>query len=216
MRGIFIAGLAVLLSSGGACARSESSDSPTRTLVPQVQVIAPASPAESPKGALNDEERKAKIEELFVTDQYQALKLRTRQCLEEAGYVFETDTQFYHKDGTFEDLLEPKQRSLTGRWLQWRLDSERCEDQAGVTALRAEWGVPADVYDPVQIERSNQRGAALMKCMASKGWQIPEPVRLRNGLLIYDVALLQSAPDAQQAWDIDIKVCSLELSGFQG
>lgn len=54
-----------------------------------------------------------------------------------------------------------------------------------------------------------------MKCMAAKGWQIPEPVRLRNGLLIYDVAPLQAEADAKQAWDTDIKVCNLDLSGFQ-
>lgn len=135
--------------------------------------------------------------------------------MEMLGYVFEDDRHFYHKDGTYEDLTIQKQRRVTGNWLEYRIDRERCEDESGITDLRAAWGIPADIYDPDSIARSNRQGAALMKCMAAKGWQIPEPVRLRNGLLIYDVAPLQAEADAKQAWDTDIKVCNLDLSGFQ-
>jgi hypothetical protein len=208
----FVLFAVVVFASG--CA-SSSGDAAQPAGSPQVQVVVPPIPRATVTVKLTEEERQARFADLRATSEYQEALKRSRACMEALGYVYEDDSHLYYKDGSYEDLTVQKQRSLTGNWLGYRLDREYCDDSSGATALAVAAGLPPDEYDPNFIEQSNRQGAALMKCMASKGWQIPEPVRLRNGLLIYDVAPLQSEADAKQSWDIDIKVCNLDLSGFQ-
>ena len=161
-------------------------------------------------GQATPDEASRSFDELERTDSFQAANVRYAECMHQAGYpvVDSRDPEgILLKDGT---RLKPEigqSFALKGAYLEYTVDRERCTASSGVGDVMKEAGYGPSGPDPTAM---NERAARVMRCVELKGWDVPEPVKLASGLLVFDVQL-----DAEQksAYELDVKVCQNQLFG---
>ena len=148
------------------------------------------------------------------SDQYKAANERYEACLHAAGYV-ETDPAVgvILKDGTIHKPEIGDSFEYSGAYLEYRIDTERCQNESGLYAVRESFGAADPTPNPNLVRSSNQNNTRQMACLATKGWEIPEPVMLR-GFLLWDIQF--ETEDERLAFYGDQVACNMELFGSPG
>lgn len=77
----------------------------------------------------------------------------------------------------------------------------RCEVESGILNF-----APKDAHQDVDVKAVNKQNAAMVSCVRSRGWQVPDPQQGEKGILI--PRFPQLAPGEQQAaFNKDLQSC---------
>ena len=171
--------------------------------------IACASPDIAEDAHVDDENSSANVDRARNSEDFVAAEEAVIRCMEREGYFGNPVDGVTLKDGTYL-RVQGTGLFITGAYLEYLMDEERCETSTGYLAIAERHGLQPDGFDPVRTRAFNERKVKQMDCLQGRGWAIPDPVRLR-GALVYDKQF--ESEEERAAWVADWTQCNMQLFG---
>lgn len=171
--------------------------------------VACTSPEQSEDVHVDDPNSSANLERARQSEEFVAAEEAVRQCMKAEGYIGNPVDGVTLKDGTYL-RVQGTGLFITGAYLEYLMDEERCESSTGYLAIAERHGMQPNGYDPERTRVFNERKVKQMACLETRGWAIPTPVTLR-GALVYDKQF--ESDEERAAWVADWTQCNMELFG---